>query len=110
MTKAPIYNIGQVVYLKESAALGFLEAYAIKSIAYDPAGRILYGLSTSVRSPNAVQTVGDRITGLHAPPLSFYEEDLILFCAALDLCIANLQLQLTNLQTLRSNCNQGTVG
>ncbi|MFA5766578.1 MAG: hypothetical protein WC919_01475 [Candidatus Paceibacterota bacterium] len=101
MARAPIYNIGQTVYLAESAALGFLEAYIIKEIAYQPSGKIVYTLATSLKQPSAVQTIGDRVTGQRALPIKFYEEDLIGYEQALDACIANLQNQLTALQRLR---------
>jgi hypothetical protein len=100
MANAPIYNIGQTVYLKESAALGFLEAYIIKNMAYEPNGRLIYTLVTSLKSPAAVQTIGDRVTGQLALPIRFYEEDLIEYRVALETCIANLQNQLTHLQSL----------
>jgi hypothetical protein len=101
MAVAPIYSIGQTVYLAESAALGFLEAYIIKGIAYQPSGKIVYTLATSLKQPSAVQTIGDRVTGQRALPIKFYEEDLIGYEQALDSCIANLQNQLAALQRLR---------
>jgi hypothetical protein len=101
MAAAPIYNIGSIVYLKESAALGFLEAYAVKEMAYQPNGALIYTLVTSLKSPDANQTIGDRITGQTVLPIRFYESDLIEYTEAIDLCIANLQTQLAMLQRLR---------
>ena len=101
MTKAPLYDIGQTVYLKESAALGFLEAYLVKNMEYQPSGRLVYTLVTSLKSPAAVQTIGDRVTGQRALPIRFCEEDLIGYEQALDTCIVNLQNQLAVLQRLR---------
>jgi len=100
MAAAPLYNIGSTVYLRESAALGFLEAYIVKEMAYQPNGKLFYTLSTSIRPPDAVQTIGDRITGRQNLPIRFYEEDLIAYREALELCITNLQTQLTALQRL----------
>jgi hypothetical protein len=100
MAKAPLYDIGQIVYLKESAALGFLEAYAIKDMGYQPNGKLIYTLVTSLKSPAAVQTIGDRITGQRVLPIRFYEEDLIEYREALEMCILNLQTQLNALQRL----------
>jgi hypothetical protein len=100
MAKAPVYDIGQTVYLKESASLGFLEAYIIKDMGYQPSGRLIYTLATSLKSPTAIQTIGDRVTGQRTLPIRFYEEDLIGYKEALELCISNLQTQLAALQRL----------
>lgn len=100
MAKAPLYDIGQTVYLRESAALGFLEAYLVKDMGYQPNGRLIYTLVTSLKSPAAVQTIGDRVTGQRTLPIRFYEEDLIGYKEALEICIANLQNQLVALQRL----------
>ena len=100
MAKAPLYDIGQTVYLQESAALGFLEAYTIKDMAYQPNGRLIYTLVTSLKQPAAVQTIGDRVTGQQVLPIRFYEEDLIGYREALELCITSLQNQQNALQRL----------
>jgi hypothetical protein len=100
MARAPLYDINQIVYLQESAALGFLEAYTIKDISYQPNGKLIYTLTTSLKQPAAVQTVGDRITGQRTLPIRFYEEDLIEYKEALEVCITNLQRQLDDLQRL----------
>jgi hypothetical protein len=100
MAKAPTYDIGQVVYLRESAALGFVEAYIVKDMAYQPDGKLVYTLLTSLKQPDAVQTIGDRITGQKTLPIRFYEEDLIGYKEALGTSIASLQNQLNTLQRL----------
>ena len=102
MATAPLYDIGQIVYLRESAALGFLESYAIKEMKYEPTGKLVYTLVTSLKAPEANQTIGDRITGQQVLPIRFYEEDLVEYAEAIELCIANLQAQLTALQNLQS--------
>jgi hypothetical protein len=107
MATAPLYNIGDVVYLRESAALGFLEAYIIKEMTHQPDGNLVYTLVTSLKPPEAVQTIGDRVTGQLALPIKFYEEDLIEYTEALELCISNLQTQLNTLQALQARI-QGT--
>lgn len=97
----PLYNIGQTIYLRESASLGFIEAYTIKRPTYELDGTIFYELVTGARAPDAVATIGDRITGRPVLPLKLRESDLILYCPALELAIDNLALQLTQLQNLR---------
>ena len=100
MAIAPVYDIGQPVYLRESAALGFLEAYVVKDMAYQPNGKLIYTLVTSLKQPAAVMTIGDRVTGQQVLPNRFYEEDLISYRDALALCITSLQNQLDTLQRL----------
>lgn len=100
MAKAPLYDIGQAVYLRESAALGFLEAYNIKSMSYQPTGKLEYTLATHLKQPSTVQTIGDRITGQRVLPIKFYEDDLIDYRTAIAICIASLQNQLAALQRL----------
>jgi hypothetical protein len=100
MAVAPIYNIGQTVYLRESATLGFLEAYIIKAIAYQPNGQLVYELTTYLKPPGSLQTIGDRVTGRVPLPIRFFEGDLIEYREALEICIANLQTQLNALQRL----------
>ena len=110
MASAPKFNPGQIIYLQESAALGFLEALIIQHVGMDQSGRWLYTLATYTKAPTAAQTIGDRIIAIpkRRLPISFYEEDLLLYCDALALCIANLQAQLANLQALQAGC-QGSV-
>ena len=98
---APVYAIGDAVYIKESAALGFLEAYAIESIRYAQDGTIIYKLVSSLRPPTAVQSYGDRFTGQRLLPVEFFESDLVTLCEALDLSILSLNRQLSNLELLR---------
>ena len=72
----------------------------VKEIVYQPNGKLYYTLVTSLKPPAAVQTIGDRVTGLQVLPIKFYEEDLIGYREALEMCIANLQIQLNDLQRL----------
>lgn len=97
------YDIGDTVYLRESAALGFLEAYIIKSLRVIPDGNVLYKLIVSLKQPVSGQTMGDRVVGVQEIPLEMYESDLVSYCDALELCEINLASQLANIQSLRSN-------
>jgi len=100
---APIYDIGSTVYLRESAAIGFVEGYKVQSVRYSVSGSVIYKLAFYAKSPNAAATIGDRITGLHVMPVEMRETDLITYCEALDLAIANLEEQLTSLNRLKSS-------
>lgn len=113
MAQAPIYNQGDTVYLRDSAALGFLEAYIVKSIVHRPDGLIHYYLSTHLKPPTANMTMGDRNTGRVLRQITFYESDLISYCEALVLAIENTEKQLASLQAqyVISGCaGEGTEG
>jgi hypothetical protein len=69
-------------------------------MGYQPNGRLIYTLVTSLKQPAALQTIGDRVTGRIVLPIKFYEEDLIGYKEALEVCILNLQTQLNSLQLL----------
>lgn len=96
----PKYNIGDTVFLKESAAFGFLEAYLVQLPIYKADGSIYYRLATGARAPIGVQTIGDRINGLAVVPLILPEHDLIAYCDALSITRDNLTLQLSQINNL----------
>lgn len=101
MAEAPLYSQGETVYIKESAALGFLEAYIVDTITHLPTGVIHYELISSLAPPAANMTMGDRNIGRRKLPVTFIESDLITYCDALDLAISNTQVQLSTLQALQ---------
>ena len=98
MATAPLYDQGDTVYLKDSAALGFLEAYIVQTIVHRADGSIVYHLATYLKPPAANMTIGDRNTGRVLHGLSFFESELITYCEALSLAIVNSQAQLASLQ------------
>lgn len=114
MAQAPLYNQGDTVYLRDSAALGFLEAYIVHTITHRPDGLIVYSLSTHLKPPAANMTMGDRNTGRVLHPLTFFEHELVSYCDALALAVANTQKQLAKLQAQQaiSGClpDAGTEG
>lgn len=114
MAQAPIYTQGDTVYLRDSAALGFLEAYIIQTITHRADGLIIYNLATHLKPPTANMTMGDRNTGRVLLPLTFFEHELVPYCEALELAIANTQKQLVKLQAQQavSGClpDEGTDG
>jgi len=112
MAQAPIYSQGDTVYLRDSAALGFLEAYIVQSIVHRPDGVIQYYLATHLKPPAVNMTMGDRNTGRVLRQLTFLETDLISYCEALVLAIDNTEKQLAALQAQYaiSGCGEGTEG
>lgn len=101
--QAPIFERGQVVYVKESAALGFLEPFKIQSISYPPCGGIKYTICTGQSGPTASTTMGDRITKHGVKAYSMNEEDLMLYSEAICLVEQSLARQLTAIQQLNPN-------
>jgi hypothetical protein len=99
--RQPLYCIGETVYLRDSAALGFIEAYVIKLPHYEPNGDITYELVTQMKPHGLTHTIGDRITGQPSLPLRLPEQGLVTYAEALDLAIDNLTLQLNQLQAQR---------
>lgn len=98
--EAPTYGEGDTVYLRESAALGFLEAVIINGITRNN-GKWIYTIRTGVSSPIAPTVYGDRRSLVHAKTLYFSEDELITICDALDLAEANAQRVLDKLRAQR---------
>jgi len=113
MADAPAYSQGDLVYLRDSAALGFLEAYIVSSIEHRADGQIVYRLATHLKPPAANMTVGDRNTGRVLNNLTLYESELCSYCEALAAAISNTEKQLAALQAryAASGCvAEGTDG
>lgn len=84
---APIYLIDDVVYLRASAAIGFLESYKISNIQFN-SGRNswIYVIGLNYNVTGAPITIGDNITlkgGSHEDKILYFtENELINFCEA----------------------------
>ena len=98
----PTYNPGDVVYLSESAAIGFIEAYRIVHAQFNADGTVAYVLDTSVKSPT-VATFGDMVGPPRYAKLTINESDLVDYCGALTLAISALQSQLSSLQAKKDS-------
>ena len=98
----PIFDIGQVVYLKESAALGFLEPVRINGIHKHNDGW-LYSIRNNVSQPSAVSQYGDRLAMNSGQTLFFSEDEFVLVCDALALAEANALAVLSKLQAQRAS-------
>ncbi len=109
--QTPLYSIDDVVYLKESAGVGFIEAYQVAAVSYDVSGNVIYKLRTGVRPPTNPATIGELSSGLHFLPLLVLESNLISYCDALDMAIAVEEAKLTELRRYKNaNCSSGTDG
>jgi hypothetical protein len=58
----PIYQINDIVYLIESANLGFIESYRVSELRQDASGVWIYKIAVTARPGTLGQTYGDRIT------------------------------------------------
>jgi hypothetical protein len=105
---APVYNIGSVVYLRDSALLGFLEAYVVQEIKYAD-GAYQYTVHTSLRGGAPYPTLGDRNIGVQLKTLIIPESNLVTYCEAVRLAIICVRGQLQVLEAAAAaRCLQGS--
>ncbi len=95
----PKYDVGQVVYFRESAALGFLEAVRIGGISLGPNGW-LYALNMTMMppSPGGHQ---DRRSWVSTQILYYTEDEFVLHYDALVLAEANAKAAYLRVQAQR---------
>lgn len=84
----PKYDVADVVYLRESAAIGSLEAVKISGI-HKSANGWLYTVTAGTVGAVAPPVYGDRISGISGATLYYSEDELITLCDALVLREAN---------------------
>jgi hypothetical protein len=87
------FRIDDVVYLRSSAQIGFLEAYKISGIFQLRNDRYVYTIDINRRPPSA-QTLGDHIDLKRIQTLYFTEDELLTFCEAETLVVQNLERRL----------------
>lgn len=97
---APAYDINEVVYLRESAALGFIEAVRITGVHKYKDGWV-YTIGSRVSGPQHAAVYGDRISHVHGQTLYFSEDELVSHCDALILAEANATNNLQRIQSQR---------
>lgn len=102
--EAPLYGIGDVVYLRESANLGFLESVRIASVNRQTNEVWTYTVSLTGKLP-ASPLFGERITHQPERTLFFEESELLLECDALELAETHLITRLNDVQTRLAQCN-----
>lgn len=105
----PKYAIDEVIYLRESAMLGFIESYKIDGIEFD--NRIkqwIYKIQIRQRGPSP-NTIIDRADLRHFEVLRFREDELMTFCDAIDIAISKAEERLSRLIAARaSKCGDNT--
>lgn len=101
---APKYSIGQSLYVRESAAIGFLEAVKISGVSYLNNAWV-YNIQASPSQPLAPSLYGDRTSLINGAVLYFTEDELIDQCAALTLAEARAAQVLADIQAKKNkNC------
>jgi hypothetical protein len=102
MPAQPLYDIDDILYLRESAALGFLEPVKISSMTLSRQGWV-YQVSAKISGARAPSTSGDRISLVTGNLLYFGESEFVDQCDALALVEANLQAALDRIQAQRAS-------
>lgn len=99
---APLYEPGDAVYLKESAALGFLEAVTISGVVWS-GNKWMYTIRVGPAKPMSGRYYGDRITTTNAQTLYYTEDEFVTECDALALAEENAERILQRLQKQRAS-------
>jgi hypothetical protein len=98
-TSTPLYGYGQVVYLRESAALGFIEPVKISGVHLGKDGW-LYTINATL-SPPSPGGFGDRRSLVNTQLLYYSEGEFVLVCDAYLLAEANAKLNYERIKTQR---------
>lgn len=83
---SPTYGVNDVVYLKESAARGFLEAVRISFVTLGQSGWI-YTVNFNASRPVNAPTYGDRIVFNQGAAVYYTENEFVNHCEALTLAL-----------------------
>ena len=102
MSDTPLYNVDDVVYLRESAALGFLEPVRIAGISKTTSTTWVYTIKMGAGQPTAVSHYGDRIHMVRGSVVYFTEDEFVLLCDAFEMAEVNAQKQLDNIKAQRA--------
>ena len=98
----PLYTIGEVLYFKESAALGFLEAIRINGVHLNNTGWV-YSVEAKAPLQATPALYGDRVSLVNNATLYFSEDEFLTLCDALLLIEANLTRKLGQIQAQRAS-------
>lgn len=96
----PLFDIGDEIYLKESAANGFLERFKIATRLQD-GGEWVYSFGIPPKVTTSA-LFGDRVTHVHGRVLYFNESELVTICQAIDLIEQVLIDRLAEIRRLKS--------
>ena len=103
MATGPIFRIGDIVYLAESANLGELEAYKIGAVHQRTPGRWVYQIFIEQKPPHEA-TIGGRIDLKSTLELFYEESELVTLCEAVDAALSNADTRTNKLQLSLNSC------
>ncbi|MDP1712585.1 MAG: hypothetical protein Q8K86_09020 [Candidatus Nanopelagicaceae bacterium] len=102
----PRYAVGDQVFLKTSAALGFMEPYFISQVMTRGAG---WQYMVSIRKkPNQSPTVGDVVDLRYQQPFVIDESDLVDPCDASTLVVNVLRSRLVRAEAVHDSLCEGS--
>lgn len=99
MMNNPKYTFGSVVYLKESAALGFLEAVTISGV-HATSNSWLYTINASLSPPSPGNYL-DRRSMVNTQQLYYSEDEFVTKCDAYVLAEANAKATYDRIKATR---------
>jgi hypothetical protein len=118
---APRFGINDVVYSRESAIAGFLEAFHVGSIAYSTTNEPVYTVQIASKS-GVTASFGDRITKKRSTDaidvtavrqlgnvISFLESELVDLCEAATLVRSTLEHKLQQIELIIAQQCPGSV-
>lgn len=104
----PAYESGSVVYMRESAVLGFLEPHTINSVYMGQDGWVYTVLAKST-TMSSVGSFGERRSMVNGALLQFNECEFVNLCQALLLAKSYHERQLNAINSkLQSHCDDYT--
>lgn len=107
---APQFNIDDIVYLRDSAVIGYIESYRVSGIRQDASLMWVYSIAIPQRPPVNNATYGDRVTLKKSEDFELPESALVTYCEALTLAIATMRANLARLEALQSaQCGGGSA-
>lgn len=95
----PLFSVGEMIYLKESAEAGFLEAYKVTSVSTSGDDQWVYSTTLGPKLPTS-GSFGEKITYRDPRTLYFNESELLSFCDAAVLARASLAQRIDELDDL----------
>jgi len=107
----PRFQQHDIVYLSESAKVGFIESYEVSGIRQDASGRWMYLIMIPHRPSAGNATYGDRITLRQNVDFELSESELTTYCEAVDLALVAARSTLARIQALKNaQCADGSSG
>jgi len=107
MAAKPEYNVGDIVYLESSAAIGRLDAFKISGIKQTQQGRWVFRIDIHKKPPHQ-QLIGDSYDGrTNECPIHYTAEAFVTHCEALDIMVDQLGRQVQHVeQQMAGTCEE----